>query len=129
MWNFQQNIRRLSLSLDYALLTSNCSNFVSFWARKMLFTKKLVRKSPEFDWYSHQQPLTAKTWYMTAVFNFKKKKILFKIPWNGEKIEKNEKRMQGQYLQITSSIHGQKNPKKRPLHPLRVKWWGQKHIG
>ena len=41
----------------------------------------------------------------------------------------NEKRMQGQYLQITSSIHGQKKPKKRPLHPLRVKYWGQKHIG
>ena len=37
--------------------------------------------------------------------------------------------MQGQYLQITSSIHGQKKPKNAPLHPLRVKWWGQKHIG
>ena len=39
--------------------------------------------------------------------------------------------MQGQYLQITSSIHGQKKtPKNAPLHSLiRVKWWGQKHIG
>ena len=23
----------------------------------------------------------------------------------------------------------QKKPKNAPLHPLRVKWWGQKHIG
>ena len=70
MWNFQQYIRWLSLCLNYALLTSNCSNFVSFWARKMLFTKKLVRNSPEFDWYSHKQPLTAKTWYTAAVFTW-----------------------------------------------------------
>ena len=33
----------------------------------MVFTKKLVRISPEFDWYSHQWPQDGKMWYVTAV--------------------------------------------------------------
>jgi len=33
----------------------------------MVFTKKLVRISPEIDWYSHQWPPDGKMWYVTAV--------------------------------------------------------------
>ena len=40
----------------------------------------------------------------------------------------NEKKMQGQYPQITSSIHGKKNPKNAPLLPLRVKWGSKTHL-
>ena len=47
--------------------SSKCCNSANFWATKMLFTKKLVRISPEIDWYSHQWPQDGKMWYMTAV--------------------------------------------------------------
>ena len=47
--------------------TSKCSNSANFWATKMVFTKKLVRISPEIDWYSNQWPQDGKMWYVTAV--------------------------------------------------------------
>ena len=43
------------------------SKSANFWATNMLFTKKLVRISPEIDLYSHQWPQDGKMWYMTAV--------------------------------------------------------------
>ena len=48
------------------LQSLKCSNSVFFWATKMVFTKKLVKISPEVDWYSRQWPQGGKMWYMTA---------------------------------------------------------------
>ena len=51
----------------YRFSALKSSNSVNFEATKMVFTKKLVRISPQMDWYIYLWPQDGKMRYVTAV--------------------------------------------------------------